>query len=101
MNSGAVAPLEGKAADDDAVEITEEDGEEEDPSKYLCSPCQPTAEEEEEHRCTHWPFRSWCRFCVMGRALGQPHRSSETHSDIPRVGIDYFFITKGAFRRKQ
>ena len=31
MNSGALAPLEGKAADEDAVEITEEDGEEEDP----------------------------------------------------------------------
>ena len=31
----------------------------------------PSASEIEEHRLTHHPFRSWCRECVEGRALGE------------------------------
>ena len=102
MDGGAIAPVEDEAAaDDDAAEIEDGSDDEEEPSKYLCSPCQPSLQEEEEHRCTHCPFRSWCRFCIMGRAVGQPHKSSESRSEVPRAGLDYFFITKGSIKMRQ
>ena len=28
---------------------------------------QPTVKEHQEHKTTHRPCRSWCKFCVMGR----------------------------------
>ena len=58
------------------------------------SPGDPSQRQVEEHRRTHWPYRSWCKWCVLGRGRGTPHRVT-SKSDIPVVGIDYFFITKG------
>ena len=26
---------------------------------------------------THRPYRSWCKFCVMGRGVKSPHRKSD------------------------
>ena len=54
----------------------------------------PTEAEIEDHRLTHIPYRSWCRHCVLGRALGEKRGTTKgrTHG-IPRVGLDYFFIT--------
>jgi len=65
------------------------------PLKIATNPGQPTAEELENHRCDHQPYRSWCKWCVMGRGLGQQHKSKAPGSTIPRVGIDYFYLTKG------
>ena len=62
-------------------------------ANFLKCPGQPSAQEEEDHRCSHIPFRSWCRYCVMGRGLGTPHLLSQGQSCIPRVGLDYFYIT--------
>ena len=64
-------------------------------------PGQPSAQEEEEHRCSHIPYRSWCKWCVMGRGLGTPHSGSQSHSQVPRVGLDYFFITDVGVKKKQ
>jgi len=54
----------------------------------------PTEAQIEDHRLTHVPYRSWCRHCVLGRALGEKRGATtgRPHS-IPRVGLDYFFIT--------
>ena len=38
-------------------------------------PGRPTKQEIAEHCVRHWPFRSWCRHCVCGRAVSKPHRS--------------------------
>jgi len=38
--------------------------------RILRDPGEPTAAEWEEHRIDHYPFRSWCPFCVMGRGTG-------------------------------
>ena len=36
---------------------------------------QPTAHEHQEHMTTHRPYRSWCKFCVMGRhCRGRSHK---------------------------
>ena len=36
--------------------------------RNIRDPGQPTAKEHQEHMTTQRPCRSWCKFCVMGRA---------------------------------
>ena len=65
-----IAPFEDSAGVDEVVHVNEEgDGpsEESDPATFLCSPCQPTDADIEQPRCDHQPYRSWCKFRVMGR----------------------------------
>lgn len=38
------------------------------------NPRRPTKQEIADHLVSHWPFRSWCRHCVMGRAVSSPHK---------------------------
>ena len=63
-------------------------------------PGQPTWTEIEEHRLTHQPYRSWCKWCVMGRGACFLHRNMRTKSAIPRIGVDYFYITRGGVHRR-
>ena len=37
---------------------------------------------------------------MMGRGLGTPHLSSQGQSSIPRVGLDYFYITSGGIKKE-
>ena len=68
--------------------------------KVAPDPGQPTWEEIEEHRLTHQPYRSWCKWCVMGRGVCFLHRNLKSKSAIPRIGIDYFYITQGGIRKR-
>ena len=43
---------------------------------------QPTAKEHQEHMATHRPYRSWWKFCVMGRVVNAPHRRSDAQDDL-------------------
>ena len=69
-------------ADDDvpgvAEEAEDEEVEEGRRPKIQCSPHRPTQADIAEHECTHWPFRSWCRHCVRGRAVSSPHKRRTT-----------------------
>ena len=86
---------EGEVCIDDAEEEVQ-------PLKHAASPIQPSAEKVEEHRVDHLPFRSWCKFCISGRGLGQPHALSPSEPTIAIVGLDYFFITcEGVLRRDE
>ena len=39
-------------------------------------PEDPTPAEVEEHEATeHIQYRDWCRHCIAGRGIGQPHRT--------------------------
>ena len=89
--AGLMAPLEDPGPEAERIEI-EEDTE---PAQYIPDPGRPSQEEVECHRCDHWPFRSWCEWCVKGRGVGLQHRSRSGGSTIQRVGIDYFFMTEG------
>ncbi len=74
-------------------------GEDIQPLRRPCIPKMPSASEVEEHCKTHLPYRSWCKFCVMGRGLGEQRRShAEVEHMIPRVGIDYWYITSGCIK---
>ena len=93
-----MAPLE-VPADVDEVCIEDDPDEEVAPSKSLTNPSQPTAAELAKHRIDHLPYRSWCKWCVMGRGRGSPH-VHHAPSQVPRVGLGYFFITSGGVKRK-
>ena len=116
-----LAPVTGEGQDDeinegeaeeevpaeDSQEVYEAEGpevisEEVEDLKFQCSPCMPSQAEVEEHRITHNPYRSWCQECVMGRGVGG-HRGRHTGRphEIPRVGIDYWFWTGKAFKKRQ
>ena len=51
----------------------------------------PSKEEYDEHMRTHVPFRSWCEFCVKGKAKADPHKRGIQERGIPTIGIDYTF----------
>ena len=62
---------------------------------------QPTVKEHQEHMTTHRPYRSWCKFCVMGRGVNAPHRSSDAQDDlegVPHLSMDYGFFGEGICR---
>ena len=62
------------------------------------TPGRPTKKEIEDHCVAHWPFRSWCRHCVMGRAQGSPHYSRGSDSKEfarcgpPTISMDHCFL---------
>ncbi len=92
-----MAPLEDQGGPG-TVEITDEA--EIEPVKVARSPTQPSPAEEEEHRVDHANYRSWCRFCVMGQAVGALHPTDSRTPRVPRIGVDYFYITAGGVKRK-
>ena len=88
-----LAPTEDVEGDEE-VRIEEEESDDTGVPRPAPRPGDPSQCQVEEHRQTHWPYRSWCKWCVLGRGRGRP-RTTTNKSDIPVVGIDYFFITKG------
>ena len=88
-----LAPTEGDIGEDEEVHVDEACDEIE-PIRHAADPGTPTESQVEEHRKTHMPFRSWCRWCVLGRGRGIVHTKSP-HASAPVLGIDYFFLTKG------
>ena len=81
-------------------EEPQEDAQEDEGRKprIQCHPNKPSKKEVEEHRCTHWPFRSWCRHCVRGRAVSSPHRRKTADAEefakdrVPTISIDHCFM---------
>ena len=96
-----IAPTEEDVGVDEEVNV-DGNGEEAERVKHATDPGAPTAAQVEDHRKTHIPFRSWCKWCVLGRGRGIQHRSSAGASAVPIIGVDYFFLTKGGvFTRRE
>ena len=53
--------------------------------RNICDPGQPTASEHTEHMTTHRPYRSWFKFCVMGRGVNSPHRRPDAQDELEGV----------------
>ncbi len=87
---------------DEGEEIKIKDGEdtEVEPIKIASDPGKPTERQVAEHRLTHIPYRSWCRWCVLGRGRGLQHRAC-LGSVIPIIGVDYFFLTERGVQLKE
>ena len=89
---------------EERFEIGQDQEEEVEPMKIAPSPEMPSAAEVEEHRVSHIPFRSWCRECIEGKALGERRgaRPSKGQRRIPVVGVDYFYMTvSGMYDREE
>jgi hypothetical protein len=53
----------------------------------------PTAQEVDEHNCTHIPSQAWCPACVAGKKPNSPHkRKTEGEHLVPEIGLDYAFL---------
>ena len=57
--------------------------------RNIRDPEQPTVKEHQEHMTTHRPYRSWCKFCVMGRGRSDTQEDLE---GVPHVSMDYGFL---------
>ena len=51
----------------------------------------PPLPERQLHRLTHWPYRSWCKACVVGGGREEVHTRTDQERDTPQVWIDYSF----------
>ena len=66
------------------------------------APTKPSPTQAGEHRITHCPYRSWCDECAEGRGLGEQRgRHAGRHHGVPRLGIDYWYITKNNIRKRK
>ncbi len=66
------------------------------------APKKPSPAEVEEHNIAHYPYRNWCDPCVEGRGLGEQRgRHAGRHHCVPRLGIDYWYITKGSLQKRK
>ena len=66
-------------------------------ARALPTPKMPSAAVVAHHNLTHFPYRSWCPFCVAGRRNNSPHMSidADAERDIPAFHGDYCFIKDG------
>ena len=56
-------------------------------------PRKPSTQEVEAHMIDQYPFRSWCRYCVMAASRSDHHRrQAEDYNEVPVVSCDYGFL---------
>jgi hypothetical protein len=94
-----MAPIEDAAEGEDEITIQDEEEQDAEPLKVARDPKLPSEDDVECHRCSHIPFRSWCRWCVMGRGRSDPH-IVPSGSAIPIVVLYYFFIGDESVERR-
>ena len=99
------APAVGAAEENEWINVQSEEEfvpEEVEPLRSAPAPKLPSAAEVEEHRLTHAQYRSWCKFCVMGRGLGERRgrHAGRAHA-IPRIGIDYWYVTSDGLKSRR
>eukprot|EP00971_Amphidinium_carterae_P312913 6218539-Amphidinium_carterae.3 len=57
-------------------------------SKQLRQPPQPTKQEQEQHRITHMPYRSWCPICVKAQSV---HHRRGGLKEQSLIQLDYAY----------
>ena len=62
--------------------------------RSLPEPKPPSREDVRKHNLTHWPYRSLCPWCVMGRRNADPHFQAKGADDryLPLLVLDYAFL---------
>ena len=52
------------------------------------------AEVDDHYAANHVPFRNWCRACVKGKSVNDPHSSIKRKEDqaVSTVSIDYGYM---------
>ena len=72
--------------------VDAESGEVSQRAEALPAPKVPSRAEVEAHNVNHFPYRSWCRWCVMARRRNTQHRHSRSRlsqRSIPLLVADY------------
>ena len=64
--------------------------------RNIRDPGQPTVKAHQEHMTTHRPHSSWCQFCVVGRCVNSPHRSSDAQDDLERCTMCRWTVDSSA-----
>jgi len=96
-----MAAVEDGLEEEEEVEIQDEEADQDaEPLRIARDPKLPFQEDVESHRCSHIPFREWCRHCVLGRGRGDPHLRA-AGSSIPIVGPDYFFTEGDKVKKRK
>ena len=98
-SSRTLAPVEDDLAEGEVC-VEEESEEDSAELKHATDVASPSRDTVEQHRVTHFPYRSWCKQCVMGRGVGKPHATVTGESSVPIVGMDYFFMAKEGLRMR-
>ena len=82
--------------------VEEEEAHESTHVKPLKSPVAPSRQELLEHNATHYPFRSWCAHCVLGKCKSSKHSATGggEESEVPIVGFEYAFLSDRNRRRE-
>ena len=81
---GSKDPMPGSVVEDGlsqekAAEMKESEGEEEGRDARKPRTAKKVSQTEKDQRdLTHTPFRSWCRYCVRGRARNNAHQAKTT-----------------------
>ena len=80
FSAGEATDDSGEAESSGTVDVDGEASENEDVEEARVprtphNPGKPTKKEMEDHLPLHWPFRSRCRHCVLGRAVSSPHKA--------------------------
>ena len=82
------------------INTVEENRESLDPN-LISTSYRPTPEEVEAHNAIHMPYRSWCKYCVAGKADADPHKRTEEdkQSAVPIVSMDYCVMSGSLDKR--
>ena len=95
-----LCPAGDEVGDNEENHVQEELDEESEQIKVAVDPGQPTKKQVEEHRTRgHVPYRSWCRWCNLGRGRSLQHHRRDTPI-VPIVGLDYFFLTESGIKTR-
>ena len=61
--------------------------------RVLPDTCLPCQSEIDKHNVKHIPYRSWCPFCVKGKALESKCLPTKVDvGAIPCISVDYMFM---------
>ena len=63
--------------------------------RHVTKPVAPTRQERELHAFCHYPYASWCKHCVKGKATNDLHRKLKKHAwreSEPVVSVDFCFL---------
>ena len=76
------------------VVVQDDEGEASQIHRPLPAPKPPSKEEVRKHNITHWPYRSWCPHCIMGRRNAEPRFQDKGANarSRPLVVLDYAFL---------
>ena len=85
---------------DDGPEEDIEDSQDVQQPKVAHDPGQPSARQRALHDLLHMPFRTWCQDCLQGQGKDRYHLRIQDESGVPRIAIDYMFLTERGVTRQ-